>query len=522
MKTILSLLSALVAALLGCPEQRSEPLRAQPHPPQAVLSAGSATAPDVLTLRRPEMPEWFGIYLAGKKAGYMETSVAREIQDGREVVVGRSEQFLKATVGGAAVQRGQVEERVYEARPGGKLLSFKTRFTGDGGEREVTGTCARDRCAVRIQAPGTTPEQRMVEGVTETVEQVDAARLAAARRASVRGRQLDTMKIRVIERQDVYQGRERIAGGGVQEDVSVVAESEVGDRLAMEVRVADDGRVVQIGQGQAIVLRPESEAEAHSLETVDLLALGRVVLPRPIPREVPAAVAYRISGLPETFWKNDGRQRFEKGPGGTTILTVTARIPAAADPAKDTPLAHAADGAEEEYLEPTLEADADKPAVVALAREVAGNAPGAYAAAKRLSDHVYRLLDKAYGASHDRASDVLAARKGDCTEHAILTVALARALHIPARTVHGLVYARYDDGQDALYWHAWVEVRSGGEWIALDPTFGEPVADAGHVALGGEDRVDTVGLLGALKVTEVESRDPAARPGLRSREPKGH
>ena len=117
---------------------------------------------------------------------------------------------------------------------------------------------------------------------------------------------------------------------------------------------------------------------------------------------------------------------------------------------------------------------------------------------------MYRRLEKAYGASHDRASDVLTAGRGDCTEHTVLLVALARALGIPARPVHGLVYARYEDGQDALYWHAWVEVRSAGEWIAMDPTFGQPVADATHVALGVGTQVDTVGLLGALKVLAVE------------------
>ena len=102
---------------------------------------------------------------------------------------------------------------------------------------------------------------------------------------------------------------------------------------------------------------------------------------------------------------------------------------------------------------------------------------------------------------------VLVAGKGDCTEHSVLLVALARALGIPARGLHGLVYARYDDGQNALYWHAWVEVRSGGEWIAMDPTFGEPVADATHVALGEGSQVDTVGLLGALRVVGVEAKD---------------
>jgi len=200
------------------------------------------------------------------------------------------------------------------------------------------------------------------------------------------------------------------------------------------------------------------------------------------------------------------------------VLTVTVRPPAAADPARDTPLSRAAEGADREDVDPTVEADGDAPAVAALAREVAGGAPGAYAAAKKLSDHVYRLLEKAYGASHDRASEVLEVKKGDCTEHAILTVALARALRIPARTVHGLVYARYADGQDALYWHAWVEVRSAGEWIALDPTFGQAVADASHIALGGGNRVDTVGLLGGLAISDVEVREPAARPGPKPRE----
>ncbi|HET6440288.1 MAG TPA: transglutaminase domain-containing protein [Anaeromyxobacter sp.] len=503
------LLPALVAGLVACPEQRTEP-RGE-RPPQATLSAGASPPLDVLTLRRPGGPEWYGVYLAGKKAGYQENRIDREIRDGREVVVARSEQLVKASVGGKQVERGESEERVYEARPGGRLLSFQTTFRGDGGDRQLFGSCIRDRCTVRIQAPGTPAEQRILEGVTETVEQADPARLAAERRATVRGRQIETLKLRVREMEDVYQGRQAVAGGGVQEEVSVVSETEVGDRLAIEYRVADDGRIVEVTEGEAIVIRPETEAQAKSLEDVDLLELGRVPLPRPVPRQVPAAVTYRLSGLPTAFWKNDARQRYEKGPGGTALLTVTARPPAAADPARDTPLSKAADGADREDLEPTLEADADAPAVAALARQVAGGAPGAYAAARLLSDHVYKLLKKAYGASHDRASDVLVAEEGDCTEHSILTVALARALHIPAREVQGLVYARYADGQDALYWHAWVEIRSAGEWIAIDPTFGQAVADASHIALGSGNRLDTVGLLGSLKVADVEVRETTAR-----------
>ncbi len=149
----------------------------------------------------------------------------------------------------------------------------------------------------------------------------------------------------------------------------------------------------------------------------------------------------------------------------------------------------------------------DAPGIKELARQIAGGAKGTYEAARTLSADVHERLETVYGASHDRASDVLEAGQGDCTEHTVLLVALARALGIPARPVHGLVYARYADGQDALYWHAWVEIRSAGEWIPMDPTFGQPVADATHLALGSGTQVDTVGLLGTLKVDGVEVRD---------------
>jgi transglutaminase-like putative cysteine protease len=147
------------------------------------------------------------------------------------------------------------------------------------------------------------------------------------------------------------------------------------------------------------------------------------------------------------------------------------------------------------------------PEIAALAKETAAGVRGSYEAARRLSAHVYERLEKAYGASHDRASDVLAAGRGDCTEHTVLLVALCRALGIPARPVHGLVYAQYGDGAHALYWHAWAEVRSAGEWIPMDPTFGQPVADATHLALGTGTQVDTVGLLGTLQVLGVEVKD---------------
>jgi transglutaminase-like putative cysteine protease len=297
--------------------------------------------------------------------------------------------------------------------------------------------------------------------------------------------------------------RETLGAGGVPLAVSVVSEQEEGDRLAVEAKVADDGRILEIQVGDAITARAEPEATAKRTDAVDLFLLSRVALPSALPREVPARITYRLRKLPPAFRVDDSRQRFAPGPDGTVILTVDARVPAALDPRRDPPLATAARRGDPD-VRPTPQFDADAPAIAALAREAAGDAKGTYEAAVRLQRLVYERLEKTYGTSNDRASDVLTAGRGDCTEHTALFVALARSLGIPARPVHGLVFAEYGDRVPALYWHAWAEVRVGRAWIPLDPTFGQPVADATHIALGGGTRVDTVGLLGSLEVVAVE------------------
>jgi len=495
------LAAALGALVLACPE----PAGQHTTPPPGPVLASAKVAPggvDALSVRRPEGPEWYGLYLMGKKAGWMRLEQRREPRDGREVVVASSETYISATVGDKTVARRLSEERVYEARPAGRLLTFKAQWSGDGGERQVSGRCNPSGCTGRVTGGDGAVQDRDLGAVVETLDQAEGVRLAAARRATVLGPQLDLEKLRTRDLEQKFLGRERLAGGGVETEVSVVSEAEVGDRMAAEYRVADDGRVVEVRIGGSIVARPETEATAKRLEAVDLFNLARVALPGPLPRTVPATVVYRLAGLPPAFRKPDGRQTFAAGPAGTTLLTVRARLPAAADPAKDTPRSTASPDPELVVATPII--DADHPAVARLARELAGDVPGRYAAAVRLAEAVDRRLEKAYGASRDRASDVLAAGKGDCTEHSVLFVALARALGIPARGVHGLVYARYADGKDALYWHAWAEVLSAGEWIALDPTFGQPVADATHLALGTGTQVDTVGLLGALVVEGVE------------------
>ena len=105
------------------------------------------------------------------------------------------------------------------------------------------------------------------------------------------------------------------------------------------------------------------------------------------------------------------------------------------------------------------------------------------------------------------ARQTLDSRAGDCTEHTMLAVSLARAAGIPARILAGVVWQR-----DAFYYHFWYEAYVG-EWVALDPTLGQTPADARHIQLsGGALESDTAlefgeGILRTLNRLELRTAD---------------
>lgn len=120
------------------------------------------------------------------------------------------------------------------------------------------------------------------------------------------------------------------------------------------------------------------------------------------------------------------------------------------------------------------------------------------AAARRLNQWVYRNVRKEITPSIPSAVQVLEALQGDCNEHTVLYVALARSIGLPARTAVGLVHIR-----GRFYFHAWPEVWLADEWVAIDPTLGQYPADASHLRflVGGLARnVELIRLIGRLKI----------------------
>src|SRR5690606_38728584 len=82
-------------------------------------------------------------------------------------------------------------------------------------------------------------------------------------------------------------------------------------------------------------------------------------------------------------------------------------------------------------------------------------------------------------------------RQGDCTEHAALFVALARAAGIPARNAAGIVYL--SAGSKGVFgYHAWAEVWLG-QWVPVDTTVREIGVGARYILLEYDEPGDAFG-----------------------------
>ena len=175
------------------------------------------------------------------------------------------------------------------------------------------------------------------------------------------------------------------------------------------------------------------------------------------------------------------------------------------DPRDVKPLAAPSDLDRYLRAEPFIESDA--PEIRAEAERMVAGVTGVRARAERLTREVNALIDKKPTMSLPSALEVLRTRVGDCNEHTIVFVALARALKIPARINVGLVYVH-----GAFYYHAWPEAyidegNGRGLWLPVDPTLNQFPADTTHLRLarGGLDRQAAIlPLIGKARMAVLE------------------
>ncbi|TWS21132.1 transglutaminase family protein [Tsukamurella asaccharolytica] len=193
--------------------------------------------------------------------------------------------------------------------------------------------------------------------------------------------------------------------------------------------------------------------------------------------QVHEALAVTLDGaaLPvqEVVGPHGGRiHRVDAGPGRVQ-LDYQAQVAGFAEPEPVDPYLQSL------YLRPSRYCEVDRFYGFAAKQfaDVTGDAHRAVA----VREFVASRLDYLPGASRsvDGASDTLLASAGVCRDYAHLTIALLRALKLPAR-----MSAVFAPGCDPMDFHAVAEVMVDGRWWVLDGTGLAPRAAMVRIATG--------------------------------------
>jgi len=142
------------------------------------------------------------------------------------------------------------------------------------------------------------------------------------------------------------------------------------------------------------------------------------------------------------------------------------------------------------YMLPSRYCESDK--LAAFAWETFGQLEPGWPRIRAISNWVHAQIEYRFGSGGSDLSawDIFQRRYGVCRDFAHLTIALCRALNVPARYVTGhLPDIGYVDPGTPMDFHAYSEVYLGNRWFAIDARFNVP--RIGRVKIShGRDAVD--------------------------------
>ena len=470
-----------------------------------LYSPSRAAAPDLDAVIRKYVgrKHWYGLYMMGKKAGYARMQLVETKVGGRDAVMEKVDIRMKMKALGRAQDMRVTEQRVFLRT--GQFHSISSRIRGEGSDVEMRGVVEGDKLIVHSRV-GPLNSRKEIPAPKENLRDLLAAERLNGPDAKIGEQatvhQFQLMLLKEFEGTLTLKERKTIVFNGIPTQVAVIGIKFPGLNLSSETFVDPAGVPLELTIGQVFTLRLEPEKQAKDVRyTSDVVRLGCIRLD-PAPRNVARiqSLRLRIEGAHETFGLiNDDRQRWTKQADGSYLID--SRVPHF-EPLKAARLPVPAKRFEKE-LKPTLFVQSDDERIKTLARQIVGDERDAYLAALKLARWVHTNLRKVGTAAVSNAVETLQARAGDCTEHTVLFVALARAAGIPARQVSGVTAVEKGEG---LYFHAWAEVWVG-QWLAIDPTLCQAVADATHIKFvqgGDEQQFKILAFIGTLKAKLLE------------------
>jgi hypothetical protein len=432
----------------------------------------------------------YGIYVESKKIGAQKIGwFVDELKlgkyQGKEVAVHFSEAHMVTNSNGEKSVLHETATVYYQLDGDGAILAAEEVSQED--KTRTRRTAVRDRDGLLLTT-------RSGKRKTERRTPLSRDTLDLMRRLEhwltgnpLRGATFDNFALALdqekIDTHEVYkyQSKKDILWGGVTTTVYLVRVSS--QKANFDTEMKADGTIVKGRIGGIFTMRAEKEALARKMDGagVDLLAASSVFVDRRLGEASRVqALTLEASGLGDFVLPTSHRQRVTAGKDGTVVLKLkrderVKQAVALAGPERT------------RYLRATPSIQSDDARLRKLAGKVVGRETDPVRVATRLEKWVHKNLRQTMAANASTALDVLENRAGDCTEHTLLFVALARAAGLPAREVGGLAYS---NGRRPLFgWHAWAEIHDGAQWVSVDPTWNQVYVDATHIKFseGSED-----------------------------------
>jgi hypothetical protein len=269
-----------------------------------------------------------------------------------------------------------------------------------------------------------------------------------------------------------------------------------------------DGRTLRAeipALGAEFVLTTKENATKFE-ESFDIFTSALFKMPSPLPPgesidELVVRLAGRSGRRPSYI--SDQRQKAKLVGKGEVELHIKPDAP----PSRAPKLPVKGAGAVKKFLSETPHEPLHDERLVTAEKKVVGDEKDAWEAAKKINAFVYGYITKkTLSRAFATATEALDSKEGDCTEHAVLFSALAKIAGIPTRLITGLVYV---GGTNNVFgYHEWVEVWMGDRWIAMDPTFGQDIADATHIkftqGLSDADGLRDAGVIAAGLIADLD------------------
>ena len=427
---------------------------------------------------------WYNITLMGTKIGYMHSYLEGAEYQGEKVKRNKVEMVMSLKGFGMNVT---IETARLEYTGADLVPRYFLSTSNEAGSKQVEGRIADGVAYIKTTLNGetTASEVPVPPGTISEFAAIDA--LLAQHPISIGDRKIvhsfmfDLLKPVKTEIEVIAE--ETLTYKGAEKQVYVLKQTtDMMGGITAQVWVDSDGVVYRtevplMGLSMAMT-KTDRRTALGDIGEVDIILQTRILpggkRPTPEAKRLVAEVRLTEGSISEAVMAT-AMQKLEATSERAGKLSI--QVPMI--DAESCPVLPIQD-AENAFLGSSVYIQTTHPQIRAKAVDILEGETNSWRAAEKLCQWVYTAItDKKLSGGFNSSLTTLDSRAGDCTEHTVLFIALARSVGIPARICSGLIFSK-----EAFYYHFWPEVYVG-RWVQTDPTLGQTLADANHIQLSG-------------------------------------